>query len=421
MSGTARGHITLGCGLSGHHDASLACAHVLEQIAGQLDGRGPAAAFVFFSGFKPDAAAKIGETLARGLGTDVLAGMSAAGVVGGRVMFERRAGVAALVLAGDGIRGTQFGVGADAMPTSQGPAYDADLAHVVGIGDEHRASFVFVDAGSMPTGELLPALGRAAGGRPILGGTAMRPETPDAETILIHGGRVQRGGMVGVSLSGAVEVRTLVAQGCKAVGHPVVVTASRNNLVMEMAGRPAIAVLRELAQKFAPGDRPLLAGGLYLGVAVDEYRERFGRGDFVVSRIIGGDEQAGYIALENSIPTGRTVQLHLRDPTVARADLDLLLDVEKLHDRPAGVLLLTDLARGRTMFDEQWSDAVGIARAFDQLPAGEAVARAGYEISSHEGPVPVAGAMTTGQIGPIGGTTRLLGLTACAALFREMP
>jgi small ligand-binding sensory domain FIST len=406
-------------GLSGHHDAVRASAHVIDQIKAQIGARPVAVAMVFVGETSTDTAVEMASSLAHGLGTEQIVGMSAGGVIGGRVTYERRAGLSVLVLVGDGIEARVFSASADAMPEASGPALVGAMSRLMDIGDGYRGTLVLVDSGSMPTGELLPAMGAAAGIAPVLGATALRPELAGGETLLIRGGRIVRTGLVGVSLHGPIEMRTLMAQGCRPVGQPLVVTASRKNLIMELSGRSAITVLREIAQRFAPGDRPLLAGGLYLGVAADEYRERFGRGDFVVSRIIGGDEGAGYIALEQSIATGRTVQVHLRDPSVAQADLDLLLDGQKLHGRPAGALVLADVARGRTMFGDEWTDAVGLARAFDQIPGGESASRVGYEIASTTGPVPVAGALTGGQIGPIGGTVRLQGLTASVALFRE--
>src|SRR5690606_40959497 len=79
------------------------------------------------------------------------------------------------------------------------------------------------------------------------------------------------GGAVGVSIGGDVAVRALVSQGCRPIGDPYVVTRAQRNLIVELAGRPAVERLRELYAAASDADRALLREGLQLGVVVDEH------------------------------------------------------------------------------------------------------------------------------------------------------
>ena len=97
-------------------------------------------------------------------------------------------------------------------------------------------------------------------------------------------------GIVGLTISGPADVQTVVSQGCRPIGKPFVVTKARENLIESLGGHPAMAALREVVTTLSPDDEPLLQNGLMIGRAVSEYRESFGRGDFLVRNVVGVDE-----------------------------------------------------------------------------------------------------------------------------------
>ena len=68
------------------------------------------------------------------------------------------------------------------------------------------------------------------------------------ENRLFIGGEVHRTGGVGVVFSGDVAVDTLIAQGCRPIGEPMLVTRCQQTLLQELDGRPALLVLSELYQ-----------------------------------------------------------------------------------------------------------------------------------------------------------------------------
>ena len=141
-------------------------------------------------------------------------------------------------------------------------------------------------------------------------------------------------------------------------------------------------------------DRALLARGLHVGVVVDEQREIFERGDFLVRSVLGADHRTGTVTVGDQIAVGQVLQFHVRDADAADEDLNELL---------AGIggvraaLLFTCNGRGFHLFGHADHDTLTIE---DWL-----------------GPVPLAGAFCAGEIGPVGGRNFLHGFTASIALF----
>ncbi|HEB60654.1 MAG TPA: hypothetical protein ENJ06_02415, partial [Phycisphaeraceae bacterium] len=143
----------------------------------------------------------------------------------------------------------------------------------------------------------------------------------------------------------------------------------------------------------------LASRGLLLGKVIDEYKDHFGRGDFLIRGIIGADPKAGILAIEEPLRVGQTVQLHVRDATTADEDLKLLLDGQKIHDQPAAALLVSCNGRGKKLFDQPHHDVLAVKQAL--------------------GDIPLAGFFAAGEIGPIGNRSFLHGHTASLVLFRS--
>lgn len=404
----------MGWGLSGHQDPDLACQHVIEQVRSQIGSSAASFGFVFLSGELQRHAGLIASRLCEALETDALIGCASRAVVGGRSTLIERTGLAVLAGSLPEVSARACALGAEDLP-AEADAIDGLVRERVEV-EAHCASFVLADPSTLAVRRPIESIARATPAGRLMG--ALTTGEKGQPIHLIAGPRARVGGFVGLSIGGSIRIDVVIAQGARPVGTPLVVTKAHRNLIRQLGGRPAIQVLREVAHTFKPRDRNLLGPGLFLGVAVDEYRDRFGRGDFAISRIVGGDETTGSIAIDSEIRAGRTVQVHLLDPESARGDMALLLDAQKLHERPIGGLLLSDAARGPALFGDEWSDAIAVARAFDQDQCGSDAAKIGYEIAQQAGPVPLAGCFASAEIGPGGDGVRAHGLAACLALFR---
>jgi small ligand-binding sensory domain FIST len=135
---------------------------------------------------------------------------------------------------------------------------------------------------------------------------------------------------------------------------------------------------------------------------LDEYREHFGRGDFLIRNLLGFDPRSGTIAIGAFPRTGQTLQFQRRDPAAATEDLATLLHQAREQlagTRVLGACLCSCNGRGRGLFGQPHHDA--------QL------------VQQELGPIPLAGFFCNGEIGPIGGRNHLHGYTASLALFVE--
>lgn len=288
------------------------------------------------------------------------------------------------------------------LPLSLEASFDgeSDLASISGwpreIPFEPQVMFLVADPYSFPAEEFLEELASWAPGLPVIGGMASAARGPGGNR-LASGCQVRTSGAVGAILGPGVEVDTVVSQGCRPFGDPLVVTKSERNVIAELAGRPALERLVAQAHHSLSEDEVSLLemGGLHVGRVIDEHRERFGRGDFLVRNVIGADRKLGALAVTDVVPIGTTVQFHLRDARTADEDLR-----EMLRGRHAdGALVFTCNGRGTRMFEEPHHDVAMLAELL--------------------GPLPTAGFFAAGEIGPVGGRNFLHGFTASIALLRD--
>lgn len=416
------GTLRLASSVSALPDGLKAAGAVAAQC-NEVMGDGPIdLAMLFLTAEHLGSAEAIARRVREELRATCLIGISAQGVVGGRLELERTPGVSILAARLPGVEVVPF-TGDDLMPLADdSPEGLARCGRAFGASESLRASIIFADPFSSPVGRVVTTMNRArAEGRigAILGGVASAG-TAHGTNALILNERVSRAGLVGVSLKGPVCVDTVVSQGCRGFGPTFVVTAASKNVVLKLGGKPALDAVRELVEGMSDSDRKLLERGLFLGRVVDEYKDRFGRDDFLVRNVVGVEESQGALAVNDVVPVGTTVRFHLRDAESADQDLAMLLDAQKLREPPVGGLLITCNGRGEQFFGRPNHDATAIVRAFAPTPPGEEMARGGADLQPDRpgGSFPLAGFFGAGEIGPVGVDSHVHGFTACLALFR---
>jgi len=218
---------------------------------------------------------------------------------------------------------------------------------------------------------------------------------------LLLADNVHDSGAVGVWIHGAVRLRTVVSQGCRPIGQPMIVTKSQQNILIELGGKPAFSRLSELWPELSAEDQRLVQRGLHVGQVINEYQDGFARGDFLIRNVIGADPEKGVIAVGDYVRTGRTVQFHVRDARAADVDLkELLAGSVAAGSCPRGALLFTCNGRGSRLFPEPNHDAGAVASQF--------------------GSIPTAGFFAQGEIGPVAGKNFLHGFTASIVLFEPI-
>ncbi len=341
----------------------------------------------------------------------VILGCTCAGVIGARQELQSGPGLSVLagVMPGAALQGfsyEQFDWPAvldspsalrEAIDLSAGPGGAEDPNDP---GDGPAAFLLLADPFSTPMVKLLPAFTSAFGPVPVFGGMASGA-TESGQNRLVLNDQVMCDGAVGVAIGGGVQVQTTVSQGCRAIGEPMVITRSKRNVVQELGGRNPLMAMRQMVSGLDPGDRDLLQhNGLHIGRVINEYKSRFGRGDFLIRAMVGVDADEGYIAIgDPRVRTGQTIQFHIRDAKSAAEDFKLMLAAQQVHGEALGALLFSCTGRGENLFDQPHADANMV---YDAL-----------------GAAPLAGCFCAGEIGPVGEQNYIHGHTACLAVFRE--
>ena len=374
------------------HNTRQAVREAVASIEKQLAGQAPDLAFVFVSphhvtdpGF--------GRMLFEAVKSRVLVGCTAESVTANGYEYENGPAIAVWAA-------TLPGCGVDAFHIAFERTLDGLLAtgapSAEGIATSPRAAFLLGDPFSCSVDSMLAHFAAEFPGLPVMGGMASGASAPGENRLFLNDGEYDHGA-AGVVIGGPVSIRSVVSQGCRPIGQTFVVTRANRNMLVELGGRPALEQLNTLYRDSEPADQQLIQRGVHVGLAMSEYKERFSRGDFLISNVIGADRESGALALGNLIRTGQTMQFHVRDAGTADEDLRSLLS-SSLSSAPAtGGLLFSCNGRGTRMFPAPHHDAMAIQDV--------------------AGTIPLAGFFAQGELGPVAGQNYIHGFTASVALF----
>jgi small ligand-binding sensory domain FIST len=371
-------------------------AHAVGEVAGEVlerVGERPDLAVVFVTPPHAGALEDVMRAVDEVLHPLVSFGCAAESVVGPHREVERSAAVTLFA----GRTGPLLPLTLDAAPDPGGEGvrlrgWPSDVPFAP------QAAMLVADPYSFPVENFLEWADANHPGLPVVGGMASAARGPGGNRLAL-GTHVRTSGAVGALLGPGAEIATVVSQGCRPFGHPLVVTKAQGNVIFELAGRPALERLVDQAHESLSEDEVALLelGGLHVGRVIDEHRESFGRGDFLVRNVVGADRSLGAIAVGDVVPVGTTVQFHLRDAASADEDLRSLFEGR----RADGAVVFTCNGRGTRLFPEPHHD-VGV-------------------LAEHLGPVPMAGCFAAGELGPVGGRNFLHSFTASVALLSDPP
>jgi small ligand-binding sensory domain FIST len=375
-----------GDGLAIGPDLEGAAEVALAQALAPLDGVAPDLVCVFVAAGVParcGAVEAAGRRVMNACGAATTIGATAAGVFGAGRGVDHGPAVAVWAAALPGARVRPFRLAARrGGPDGTAPDGLPDLD-----GDE-RAGALLVDPHTFPAAAFLSHTGAV----PLVGGLASALGGPGSNRLFLDG-EVHAHGAVGLLLGGDVRAAAVVSQGCRPTGPPMTVTRAERNVLLELAGAPALTRLAEVVDALPVARRRATARALQLGVVVDEYADDHVRGDFLVRGILGADESTGAVAVGDVVEVGRTVRFQVRDAGAAAEDLAALLPPGPGPDTTGarGALLFSCTAR-RTLLGGPDHDVHAVRERF--------------------GGAPVAGLLAAGQIGPVGGRNHLHGQSA---------
>lgn len=391
MNTPAASAVRCSAALSTAADTPAAVAEVCRRALADLGG--PADLAVAFASVQHGS--EVAPLLSEALGGAVLLGCTGESIVGTGQEVEKEPALSLWLarLPGVSIRPMHL----DFERTAEGGTF-------VGWRDEAHEPWpagasllLLAEPFSFPADFLLERLNEDRPGVPVVGGMASGGWQPGQNRVWL-GEHSWNQGAVAALVHGPARLRSVVSQGCRPIGRPLVITRAQRNVIEELGGRPALAAFGELFSQLTPAEQELVRGGLHVGRVVNEYQDRFGRGDFLVRNVIGADREAGSLALGDYVRVGQTVQFHVRDAESADVDLRELLAAarDSASGPPAGALLFTCNGRGTRLFEQPHHDAASIDAVWPHLP--------------------VAGFFAQGEIGPVGGRNFLHGFTASVLL-----
>ena len=337
--------------------------------------------------------ARLREATAAGL----VVGCSGQALIGVRQELEGLPGVAllGLRLPGAVLRATHV-----FQADIEGCQTTADWHNLTGVHpDDVNGWLLLVDPFRLDSDLLLTGLSMAYPGVPLIGGLASGDTRVRATHVFLNESAATEGAVL-LAIGGAYTVRTVVAQGAAPIGETWTITGVRRQWITEIGGRPAWDVLAETFHALPADLQERAQANLLVGLAMDEYKADYLRGDFLIRNLIGRDRENGALAVSDLPRVGQTVQFQVRDARAADEDLHEMLLAARRElgsTEPVAALLYSCNGRGVGLFDAPDHDAKAVA---DQL-----------------GPLPLAGFFCNGEIGPVGGKPYVHGFTASLALI----
>lgn len=377
---------------SEHPLATHAVGEVVGTVLERL-GTEPDVVAVFVTGGFAGAMADVAGTVRELLRPRCLIGATAVSVLAGDHEIEDRPAVSLFAASWGGrlragVRGVRtVRFGADRTDDGWRLTGTDDLAGAAG-------TLLLLADPSFPVEGFVDELHRRAPGLTVVGGLASVPPTIGTN-VLVADGHVQRDGAVGLLLPEGVPVRSVVSQGCRPIGAPLVVTASTGTLIEEIAGQPALDRLMETVEQVEPETRRSLTTGLQVGLVLDESADEPGPDDVLVRPVLGAERSRRAVAVGTEVPVGTIVQFQVRDAVSADDDLWTALAGEQA----AGALVFTCSARGEHLFGQPDHDAT--------------------VVDAHVNAGATAGMFCAGEIGPVAGRPFLHQHSATVVLFDD--
>ena len=362
----------------------------VDAVLADLAGEGPVDLAIVFADSLFGHHRELSQRLHDGLQARHLIGCTGQSVIGSGVEAEDGAALSVLTLRLPGAEFTPVAV----IP---GVTTETDLAALVQADAE--TWLIFSDPFSLDIDNLMKGLQGRLSDIVLLGGMASAHNKGTGTAVYLDG-KAYEDGAVLLGVKG-LRVRPIVAQGAEPLGRPLTITDCERNLVKSIGSRPALEVLKEVMTGLDDDTRQRVGHNLLVGLAMDEYREEHGRGDFLIRNITGIDRQTGAIAISATPRVGQTFQFQFRDATAADADLREHLEAARTSLAAGEVVLGSVLCacngRGQGLFGSPHHDAAAVVDAL--------------------GPVPTAGLFCNGEIGPVGGNNYVHGFTASIALL----
>lgn len=354
--------LNVGVGLSRSKDATSAARDAALGALEQAGLKTATWALCFFTAHHLQHAEVVRETILRETGCTSLGGCSSMGVIAQGEEVESGAALALMV---------------GGAPTME--------AHSVLLPEDGEGLEAFADLGQWMSGSsLLIALPDTFQVDINRIRNRMNVEIPG---LPVYGAGATDNGMVGISLQmgmegvrnssisalglfGEFETAVGITQSCTALGSPHFITASKENVLIELDGRPALQTLIELGEKLELEDFQELVSEVMFGFPLDDENPQFS-GETCLVRSLGGLEQENH-GLVISFPLKDQTSMAFMRRNPKQAEKDMKRMVEQLQSGLSGPpdcgIYFDCAARGQSFYGRPGVDAQLITDQFGEFP-----------------------------------------------------
>ncbi len=375
-------------------DLDTAIQKTAEQVVWSIDGEIDLV-FAFAAGYSASEFDRCMIRLKELTGTKIVLGCSCESAIGNGCEFEHETGLS---------------LWAASLPNAE--LTPMNLNYVRSNGEAAFVGWPESTDGDWPDDSVLVMLGEPFGfpidvlleqlnedrpGVRLTGGMASGAQVPGDARLLLDD-QAFSDGAVAVRISGTT-LKTIVSQGCRPIGEPMVITKSERNVVEQLGGKLALDVIYEIFQTLPTREQKMFQSGLHLGRVINEYQDKFEFGDFLIRNVVGIDKELRSISIGDYVRPGQTVQFHIRDAESASAELSQMLANAANKGSYQSALLFTCNGRGMNLFPDPHHDA-------------DLVHSCGGDST-----IPMAGFFAAGEIGNVGDKNFLHGFTASVLFF----
>jgi small ligand-binding sensory domain FIST len=381
---------------STNSDSALAALEIARELHGSLNGLAPDCCIVFATDEHLESISVVRDTLSSALDTPYVVGCSASGLLVAGRECEAGPALGVMAIVSDQLRTTPF-LFADVG--DHGATAATQLGQrMSGSRDTSDLMLVWPDPFSVRPDQLISTLDRLLPGLTLVGAAASSAQH-DTSTQFC-GGEVANQAVSGLRLSGDFRYVIGVTQGCAPIGKPLRVTSAHDNLLLELDGRPAYEMLKEIAPKELLADPTAAMDYLFVGLVPKSPSSD--ESAYLVRNIIAIDPDTGVLAITDRVREGGQIVFARRSAEAAQTDLRRMLD--SLSAERTGLsyrfgLYFNCRARGASLYEKGDIDATEIQRKFPDLP--------------------LLGFFGDAEIGPIDGENRLFTYTGVLLLVGE--
>ncbi len=389
--------IKVGTGISGEIRSERAAEMAALEAVKNAGTRESDLALVFITTDHNPNFLQILKTIQSHTGARQIVGSSAYGVLTEKMEIERSPGIAVMTIQSD-----KFDTDAFIFPNFQEDNLECGREtgkRVQGKGYAKNLFCLFADPFSLHGPTFFQGFADEAGDTTLIGGLSSEQGT-QRMTYQFMNDRVACDAVAGFLMSGNFRHSSFLTQSCIPASHPMKITKSDENLIMELNGEPAYDVLLSILDQFEINEYSSLLNFLFAGLPLVPDQQEFARGNYQVRNIIGLDPEKKIIAIGGPVPANENLVFLLRDPNLARRDMkEMLEEASNTLTHQQFGFYFSSCGRGMSLYNRSNIDTRMIREAFPQIP--------------------LIGFFTFGEIGPAMGMNMLHNYAGVLTLIGE--